>query len=154
MTSGRLVVIAIISITILFGIGVWYASTRAYYVRLETVEITLQRPDGTLLPLEMAGAEGIDADTSPLRFRACFRVEPETVASLLAAAMPYAEATPLLAPGWFDCFDADAIGEAIEAGEAQAALGVRNISRGVDRVVALFPDGRAFAWNQLNGTLE
>jgi len=24
----------------------------------------------------------------------------------------------------------------------------------VDRVVALFPDGRAFAWNQLNGTLE
>jgi hypothetical protein len=154
MTSGRLTVIAIVGITILFGIGVWYASTRAYYERLESVEITLQRPDGTLVPLVIAVAEGIDAYTSPLRFRACFRVEPETTASLTAEAMPYDDATPLLAPGWFDCFDADAIGEAIEAGEARAVLGVRNISDGVDRVVALFPDGRGYAWNQLNGTIE
>lgn len=154
MTSGRLVVIAIIGITFLFGIGVWYASTRAYYERLDNVEIALQRPDGTLVPLEIAGAEGIDAYTSPLRFRACFRVEPDSVTTLTAEAMPYDDATPLLAPGWFGCFDADAIGEAIAAGAAQAVLGVRNISQGVDRVVALYPDGRGYAWNQLNGTIE
>ena len=27
---------------------------------------------------------------------------------------------PLTAPGWFDCFDADAIGEALDRGEALA----------------------------------
>ncbi len=34
---------------------------------------------------------------------------------------------PLNAPGWFDCFDADAIGEALETGEALAFLGSRDI---------------------------
>ena len=62
----------------------------------------------------------------------------------------YDAPTPLTAPGWFDCFDAEAIGTALEAGEAFAFLGQKNIHDGVDRVVAVFPDGRAYAWNQLN----
>ncbi|WP_224815288.1 DUF6446 family protein [Hasllibacter sp. MH4015] len=154
MTSGRATVLVILVVTILFGIGMWYANTRAYYVPLDEVTIELQRPDGTLTALEIAGAEGIDADSSPLRFRACFRVEPERVAALIAEAMPYEDATPLTTPAWFDCFDATFIGAAIEAGDATALLGQRNIERGVDRVVAIFPDGRGFAWHQLNETLE
>lgn len=154
MTSGRALVLGIVVITVIFGIALWYANTRAYYTVLEEVEITLQRPDGTLMPLEIARAEAIDATTSPLRFRACFRVEAGAMAATIADAMPYAEAAPLTAPGWFDCFDAYDIGTALERGEGQAFLGVRNQSRGVDRVVALFPDGRGYAWHQLNGTLE
>ncbi len=154
MTSGRLTAIAIVAITAIFGIGLWYANVYAYYTVLERVEISLQRGDGTLLPLEIAGEEGIDADTSPLKFRACFRVEPALVARLLADAMPYADPTPLIAPGWFDCFDADAIGAALESGAAQAVLGQRNIADGIDRVVALFPDGTAYAWHQLNDVPE
>jgi hypothetical protein len=33
-------------------------------------------------------------------------------------------------------------------------LGERNARAGVDRVFAVFPDGRAYGWHQLNGTLE
>jgi hypothetical protein len=34
--------------------------------------------------------------------------------------------------------------------ETFAFLGEKNIHDGVDRVIAVFPDGRAFAWHQLN----
>ena len=66
----------------------------------------------------------------------------------------YAGATPLVAPGWFDCFDATAIGAAIERGEALAFLSQANVHADVDRVVAVMPDGRAYAWNQLNPSAE
>ncbi len=65
----------------------------------------------------------------------------------------YEGATPLVAPGWFDCFDANRIGEALETGEAIAFLSEANISPGIDRVVAVFPDGEAFAWNQVNAEM-
>lgn len=151
MTSGRVTAIAIIAITILFGIGLWYANTRAYYAPLDVVEITLAQADGAPAVLPIEDAQGIDASTSPLRFRACFTLADTAV---LADARPYDDPTPLIPPAWFDCFDATAIGEALETGEAQAYLGTYDIARGVDRVVAIFPDGRGYAWTQLNGTLE
>nr|WP_281501825.1 DUF6446 family protein [Aliiroseovarius sp. F20344] len=93
--------------------------------------------------------KGIDADSSPLRYRGCFTTTM-SLAMLTETFEPYEEATPLTAPGWFDCFDAVAIGAAIENGEALAFLGERDIKDGVDRVVAIFPDGRGFVWHQLN----
>ena len=66
----------------------------------------------------------------------------------------YQDAVPLTAPGWFDCFDAAAIGAALEKGEAIAFLSESEIHPGVDRVVAVFPDGRAYAWHQLNASLS
>ena len=38
----------------------------------------------------------------------------------------------------------------MERGEALAFLSQHDIASGVDRVVAVYPDGRAFAWHQLN----
>jgi hypothetical protein len=70
------------------------------------------------------------------------------------AGRAFEDPTPLNAPGWFDCFDAPAIGAALEAGEATAVLGEREARAGVDRVFAVFPDGRVYGWHQLNGTLE
>ena len=93
--------------------------------------------------------DGIDADSSPLRFRGCFTTTM-SLAMLTETYETYEGATPLTAPGWFDCFDADQIGAALETGGAIAFLGERNIQDGVDRVVAIFPDGRGFAWHQLN----
>ena len=61
----------------------------------------------------------------------------------------YDRAEPLVAPGWFDCFDAVKIGRALETGEAIAFLSEATIHPDVDRVVAVFPDGRAYAWHQL-----
>ncbi len=150
MNRGRLTVLVILIVTAVFGVSLWWANTQAYYEPLDVVEITVQRPDGSLITLDITDASGIDADTSPLRFRACFTYTPGEA----IAAMPYEDPTPLTTPAWFDCFDATTIGAALEVGEATALLGQRNVTRGVDRVVALYPDGRGFAWNQLNGTLE
>jgi hypothetical protein len=56
----------------------------------------------------------------------------------------------LTGPAWFGCYDAVEIGEALERGEAFAFMSEVNIRDGVDRVIAVFPDGRGFAWHQLN----
>lgn len=97
--------------------------------------------------------QGIDATSSPLRFRACFTT-PLSQAMLTETYRVYETAVPLVAPGWFDCFDATKIGEALERGDAIAFLSEPNISPGIDRVVAVFPDGQAFAWHQLNEPAE
>jgi len=104
-------------------------------------------------PILADSFEGIDADTSPLRYRGCFHT-PMSLALLTETYRVYEAPTPLIAPGWFDCFDARQIGAALETGEAVAFLSEANIRPGVDRVVAIFPDGRAYAWNQINETLE
>ena len=66
----------------------------------------------------------------------------------------YAKHEPLNAPSWFGCFDAAAIGTALEKGEALAFLSQSAIAPKVDRVVAVFPDGRAYAWHQLSPDAE
>jgi hypothetical protein len=66
----------------------------------------------------------------------------------------YPNARPLVAPGWFDCFDAATIGGDLQSGRAVAVLGEENVTYGIDRVIALYPDGRAFAWHQINACGE
>jgi hypothetical protein len=153
MTSGRWLVVAIVGITAVFGLAMWWFQTRAYYEPVETAALVVTSETGEEIPLDPRGFEGIDAETSPLRFRACFNLDADGRATALRGA-PYDAPTPLTAPGWFDCFDAEAVGEALAAREARAVLSEREIHRGVDRVIAVFPDGRAYAWHQLNGTLE
>ncbi len=96
---------------------------------------------------------GIDADSSPLRYRACFETEMSE-ALLTETYQLYETPVPNVAPGWFDCFDAKAIGAALEAGEATAYLSVFNIVYGFDRVVALDGQGRGFVWHQINACGE
>jgi hypothetical protein len=120
---------------------------------LESADLFVTTLTGEVLTLTPETFEGIDADTSPLRFRVCFTLDEAGLAAAGQGA-PVEEPTPLTAPGWFDCFDAAAIGAALEAGEAEAVLGERNARAGVDRVFAVFPDGRVYGWHQLNGTLE
>ncbi len=105
-------------------------------------------------PILADGIEGIDADSSPLRFRACFHT-PMSQAMLTETYKVYEGAVPLIAPSWFTCFDATKIGDALATGEAIAFLSQANIAPSIDRVVAVFPDGRAFAWHQIHpGTEE
>jgi hypothetical protein len=117
-------------------------------------EIRLTPIVGTLPePILAEDVSGIDSESSPIRFRACFTT-PLSLAMLTETYVAYEGAEPLMAPGWFDCFDAQAIGTALERGEALAFLSEAGIHPGVDRVVAVFPDGRAFAWHQLNDSPE
>ncbi len=155
MTSGRLLVIGIVLITAVFGAAQWYFQTRAYYapITAEQAALTVTLADGSIVPLDVTDFDGIDADTSPLRLRACFQLD-DASAALLAEAQVYEDAAPLVAPAWFDCFNADEIGAALESGTATARLMQENIVYGIDRIVTVLPDGRGFAWPQMNACGE
>ncbi|MFC7703930.1 DUF6446 family protein [Plastorhodobacter daqingensis] len=152
--NGKILGGSIAAVALIGGAAMYYMQVYGYYqpVTQDAAAIALV-PEGEDRPRPVAvtGFEGIDADSSPLRFRACFDLAagPEQD---LQGFTPYPRPEPLNAPHWFSCFDAAAIGAALEDGAAQAFLGQAEIAPGVDRVIAVFPDGRAFAWHQLNDT--
>ena len=143
---GRILVIFLLSCTVLAGAGMYYLQVYAYYITLPEQNQIALTPMGALAPQDFAvtNFQGIDSDSSPIRYRACFDIATDP-----AGLTPYAGATPLIAPGWFDCFDAKALTEALEDGRATAVLSQSNVIYGIDRVVALI-DGRGYAWHQIN----
>jgi hypothetical protein len=155
--NGKLVAGFIVIVGAVAGVAMYYLQEYAYYTKavfkpgaeIALTLITSGQPE----PILAEGVEGIDADSSPLRFRACFHT-PLTQAMLSETYQAYQGAVPLIAPSWFDCFDAAKIGTALENGEALAFLSQSNIAPSVDRVVAVFPDGRAYAWHQIHPGAE
>ena len=149
MNWGRAAVIAIVAAAVLAGGGIWYAQEYLYYEPIDPdgpgAALQITTPAGTR-PLPVAGFEGIDANSSPVRWRACARITQGPPAD----ALPFAGATPLNAPRWFDCFDAARIGADLESGAATAVLGQAEIHPDVDRVLAVYPDGRVYGWQQYN----
>lgn len=152
--TGKLLAGFIVITAILMGAGLYYTQVYAFY---EKVAATAPAAEVRLTSVSTGQAElipatdfeGIDADTSPLKFRACFRLPTDT-ATLTETYVLNEEARPLRAPNWFGCFNVNEITKAIEAGEALVFLGEENIKYGIDRFVAVMADGRAFAWNQIN----
>ena len=155
--NGKIAAGSIVVIAALVGGAVWYLQTYAFYAQVKftpgaeivLTPITSDQPE----PIVVKDVQGIDSDSSPLRYRACFTTLM-TLATLTEGYKVYDGATPLYAPNWFSCFDAEKIGAAILTGQAVAFLGQKNIVPNqdnveIDRVIAVFPDGRAFAWNQL-----
>jgi hypothetical protein len=151
----KVIGIFLVVLGLIAGAAMYWLQVYAFYeeVRLASdggdVVMRVTRADGTVTDMAVSGFSGIDADSSPIRFRACFltTVEPSGLAL-------YPDPTPLVAPGWFDCFDAAALGADLEAGVATAVLGEANVTYGVDRVIAIYADGRAFAWHQINACGE
>ena len=147
IVGGFLVVTALVA-----GAAMYWLQVYAFY---EPVSFT-PGDEIRLTPIEnpvpeaivVDNVEGIDGTSSPLRFRACFTT-PLSQAMLSETYRSYPNAVPTIAPSWFDCFDAEAIGAALEKGEALAFLSQEGISPQIDRVVAVFADGRAFAWHQV-----
>lgn len=160
--NGKIVAGSIVLIAALAGIGGYWLQEYAFYAPVtfkpgaEIVLTPMASPTPEAIPAK--DVQGIDATSSPLRFRACFTSQI-SLATLTEAYKVYDKPTPLNAPAWFTCFDAGKITEALASGEAVAFLGQANIIPNsdnveVDRVVAVFPDGRAFAWNQLAPGVE
>jgi hypothetical protein len=142
--SGRIVALVIVIVTAVFGAGLWYAQVHAFYEEIEAERINVQ---GESYPV--SDWRGIDASSSPLKLRACFRL-PEAAREDIAARLePYPEATPLVPPGWFDCFDAGRLTADLEAGRATAYLAEEEEFEGANRILAVYPDGRAYMWRQL-----
>lgn len=149
--SGKLFAGILALLAVITALSVYYLQVYGYYDEVSPDPASLLPGGGTSVSA-IGDLRAIDADSSPLRFRACFTVADPDAATL--GASRYEGAVPLTAPSWFDCFDAREITEALAEGEAQAWLVTKNIEFGVDRLVALFSDGRAFAWHQLNNCGE
>lgn len=155
--NGKIVGGFIVLVAAVAGIAMYWLQEYAFYDKASfqpgnEIKLTLIE-SGLPEPILAEGVEGIDADSSPLRFRACFHT-PLSQAMLTETYKMYDKAVPLNAPSWFGCFDAARIGEALEKGEAIAFLSQANIAPQIDRVVAVFPDGRAYAWHQLSADVE
>jgi hypothetical protein len=150
---GRIAILGIVMSALIAGVALYYLQIYAYYVEVtaeeagnvQLVSLYSEEPE----PILFENFKAINSDSSPVRYRACFET-PLSQAMLTETYFTYPDAEPLVAPGWFDCFDANTLGKALETGEAIAFLGVENITYGIDRVVAVYDDGRAFAWHQIN----
>ncbi|MEO0937232.1 MAG: DUF6446 family protein [Pseudomonadota bacterium] len=148
--SGKVIGIVLILSGAIAGIALYYLQVYGFYEPVTREEVLLTNlvtgePEAILI----TGFQGIDADSSPIRYRACF----ETGASLAMLTETYVgldRAEPRNAPGWFDCFDAEAIAAELRAGTALPFLGEKNVGFGVDRVVAITEDGRGYVWHELN----
>jgi len=155
--NGKIVAVGLVLTGLTAGIAMYWLQVYAFYEPVSFTpgaEIMLTPIIGeTPEAIVVGDVQGIDANSSPLRFRACFTT-PLTLATLSETYKVYDGAVPTIAPGWFDCFDAQAIGDALESGEALAFLSQEGIAPEIDRVVAVFPDGRAYAWHQLNPGTE
>lgn len=151
--NGKIVAGGIVVLAVIFGVGLYYSTEYAHYAPLETsseaAHLTATTFAGTQEDLLIDSIEGVDGISSPIKFRACFTT-PMSVAMMTESFEPYLRPTPLVAPSWFDCFDAKRIGADLETGTAVAFVGQENFTYGIDRVIAVYPDGRGYAWNQIN----
>ncbi len=143
--NGKVIGISVAALAVIGAAGMWYLQVFHYYDRVSPDGFALQTESGER-SAEATGIEAIDANSSPIRFRACF----DTPLAPDVAAIPYEGAVPLNAPFWFDCFDAAGIGAQLADGSARAFLGQKNVAFGVDRIVAITDDGRGYVWHQLN----
>ena len=150
--SGRILAGIIILVALTAGAVLYYLQIYAFYdevVGTGTDDVQLvSLASGEPEPLIYSDFQAIDAESSPIRYRACFTTSMSH--AMLSEAYEMYESTPRVAPGWFDCFDAEAIGAEIDAGTALVFLSQKNIAYGVDRVVAITADGRGYVWHDLN----
>ncbi|MEP2530083.1 DUF6446 family protein [Shimia sp.] len=150
---GKLLAGFIVLTALVAGIAMYWLQVYAYYDAVpasgtDDVQLTVMA-SAMPEPILYENFEAIDSDSSPIRYRACFTT-PMSSGLLTETYEPYENPEPLVAPKWFDCFDAKEVGYALEEGEGLAFLGAANVLYGIDRVVAILPDGRGFVWHQIN----
>lgn len=149
--NGKLVGIFLMLISVITAVSLYYLQVYAFYEdpqeggTVSIVNVVTGEPEEIIAD----DVVSIDATSSPIRYRACFTTTMGH-ALLTEGYQLASDPIPLVAPNWFDCFDAVALGSALESGQALAFMGQKNIAYGVDRIVAIHEDGRGFVWHQLN----
>lgn len=151
--TGKILASLLLVSAVLAGGGMYYLQVYGFYEEVQATDVGDVQLTGNASnqpePILYENFKAIDADSSPLRYRACFET-PMSQAMLTETYQVYDNPVPNNAPGWFDCFDAQAIGTALEEGTAIAFLGTFNVVYGFDRVVAVTEDGKGYVWHQLN----
>lgn len=151
----RVIIVAMLLMAVFGGGLLYYQQVYAFYEEVDFSEDAVRLTSlssGEAEAIVIESFEAIDADSSPLRYRACFQTI-QSQAMLTETYVIVEDAEPRVAPGWFSCFDAAQIGADLQT-EAIAFLGVENITYGIDRIVAIYPDGRGYAWHQINACGE
>lgn len=154
---GKFLAIVLIVSGLAAGGAMYYLQVYGFYdeVVLTPGKDVVLLPLGEEAPTPIAydDFQAIDADSSPIRYRACFTTStsPQELAKLFQVSEQQA---PRNAPKWFDCFDAETLGAALKTGSATAFISIKNISYGVDRIVAVTDQGQGFAWHELNACGE
>lgn len=148
--TGRIMGVAILLSALIAGIGMYYLQVYGFYEEVtredvQLVSLTTEQPETIVFD----DFQAIDAESSPIRYRACFST-PQSLAFYTENYVLAPDMDPRNAPGWFECFDAAAIGAELEAGTALTFLGGKNVAFGVDRIVAITQDGRGYVWHELN----
>ena len=150
---GKFLAIVLVTCGIIAGGAMYYLQVYAYYstvVPNGSTDVVLKPLDGSVAQaIAYIDYKAIDSNSSPIRYRACFTAE-NTADELKALYVTIKDAEPLVAPGWFDCFDAKEIGAAIVSQSATSFLSIENVSYGIDRIVSVLDDGRGYAWNKIN----
>ncbi len=154
--TGKLLAILLLVSAALAGAAMYYLQVYGFYYYVEPKageDVTLlAAEDQAPVVIPYSAFQAIDADSSPIRYRACF--ETDLAVTDLSEFVPIENPEPLTAPRWFDCYDAAAVADALDSGQAQAFVGVKNIHYGVDRIVAITNDGKGYVWHALNNCGE
>jgi len=137
--SGKYVVVGLAGFTFLFAMAFWWFQQHAFYEETWAEEVVIQ---SAIYPVTKW--RGITSTSSPLKMRACF------VLTEAIDAPPSIAPEPLVAPGWFKCFNARYIAENLANGYGRAYVAERGDPRGFDRIIAVFPGGNAYMWRQLS----
>jgi Family of unknown function (DUF6446) len=152
--NGKIIGIAIMVSAAVAGIFLYYLQVYGYYREVAQVDVTLVSLSSAEPEVIAADAlQAIDADSSPIRFRACFTTDL-SLAMLSETYVMVDGVEPRNAPNWFDCFDAGKLTEVLENGRALTFLGQKNIHYGVDRIVAITDDGHGYVWHEFNNCGE
>ncbi len=140
--NGKSFILLFLGGVIIFTVALFYFQNFAYYNSIDTRKnITLGKKRYAI-----SYYQGIEAESSGLKLRECF-----TIDSLIDISLPkYEKPTPLTAPFWFKCFNAEKITKDLENGKATAFLFKKEEFDGIDNVIAVYPDGRSYRWRQLN----
>ena len=144
--AGKITVILLIVITLIFGIVFFYFQTYAYYSKVSAKkQIVVNKTQ-----IKVEDYIGIRSEVSKLKLRGCFNIDPSAFEFFVTSI----KASPLSAPFWFECFDYKKIQSDIDSGILKAYLAEENEYPGIDRYVAISIHGIGYEWRQLNKKYE
>ena len=140
--NGKRFIFLFLGGVVVFTVALFYFQNYAYYDSIDVRQNILLGNKR----YEISYYQGIDSESSGLKLRECFVIDSLENFDL----SKYEKPTPLTAPFWFKCFNAERITKDLEDGKAFAFLYKKDEFDGIDNVIAVYPDGRSYRWRQLN----
>ena len=140
--NGKRFIIFFLGSVVVFTVALFYFQNYAYYSSTDIRQNFLLGKKR----YEISNYQGIESESSALKLRECFVIDSMDNIALTQ----YEKPTPLTAPFWFKCFNAERITKDLLDGKASAFLLKKEEFDGIDNVIAVYPDGKSYRWRQLN----